>query len=180
MLFGLFPLIALIFRVRYLALLRHVADLMLIAFATRSTEAVLAPLMVRLERYGMERSIVSFTLPLGYSFNADGSTLYETIAVLFVAHAFHVPMNLAHQLLAVGIMAILTKGIAGVPSSSIVVLLAASQIIDLPAEGVAVLLAVDFIVDMARGAINIAGNSLATLVIARSENAFTSVAANIA
>ena len=173
---GLFPLIALIFRVRYFRLLREVMDLMLIAFVTRSTEAVLAPLLVRLERYGVHRRVVSFTLPLGYSFNADGSTLYEAIALLFVAHAFHVPMNFGQQMVAIGVLAILTKGIAGVPSSSIVVLLAASQVIGLPPEGAAVLLAVDFVVDMARAAVNIAGNSLATIVIAQSENAFNAAA----
>ncbi|MFE3779766.1 dicarboxylate/amino acid:cation symporter [Amycolatopsis sp. NPDC059090] len=168
----LFPLIAVIFRVRYVWLLRSVSDLVVIAYVTRSTEAVLAPLLERLERIGVRRDVVSFTLPLGYSFNADGSALYSSIAMLFVAHAFHVPMNIGQQLVAVGVLVVLTKGIAGVPSSSIVVLLAASQAIGLPAAGVAVLLAVDFVVDMARAAVNIVGNSLATVVIAKTEQAF--------
>ncbi len=166
------PVIAAIFRVRYVGLFRAISDLVLIAFITRSTEAVLAPLLQRLERIGARREVVSFTLPLGYSFNADGSALYSSLALLFVAHAFHVPMSVGQQLVALGVLMLLTKGIAGVPSSSIVVLLAASQAIGLPAAGVAVLLAVDFVVEMPRAAVNVVGNSLATVVIAKSERAF--------
>lgn len=167
-----FPVIAVLFRVPYFRLLREVGDLVFLAFATRSTEAVLAPLIDRLERFGAARRVVSFTLPLGYSFNADGSAFYSSFAFVFIVNAFNVPMSLLQQVAVAGLLVLLTKGIAGVPSSSIVVLLAAATTVGLPPQGVAILIAVDFALDMARAAVNICGNSLATVVIAKSERAF--------
>jgi len=167
-----FPLIALIFRVRYLELVTVIWDLFVLAFVTRSSEVVLAPLMTRLERYGADNSIVSFTLPMGYSFNLDGATLYEAVAVVFLAHAYNLPLDFAELVTIVGLLIVLTKGLAGVPSAAIVVLLATAKSVGLPLEGVALLLGVDFIVDMARTAVNVVGNSLATVVIAKSEGLF--------
>ena len=168
----IFPLVALIFRVKYWALLRYIWELVLLAFVTRSSEVVLAPLTERLKRYGADNSIVSFVLPLGYSFNLDGATLYEAIAVLFLSHVYGLHLSLGHQLEMIGVLIILTKGLAGVPSAAIVVLIATAKAIGLPLGGIALLLGIDFIVDMVRTAVNVIGNSLASVVIAKSERLF--------
>lgn len=168
----LFPLIAVVFRVPYVAMLRAIGDLVLLSFVTRSAEVVLAPLIRRLDGFGVDRAVSSFTLPIGYSFNADGATMYEALAVVFLAHAYGVELTVPRLLSTLLILMLLTKGIAGVPSAAIVVLFAASAAIGLPAEGVAVLLAVDFVVDMARTGLNVTGNALATTVIAKSEGLF--------
>lgn len=169
----LFPIIAVIFRVPYLAMLRAVGDLVLLSFVTRSAEVVLAPLIRRLDEFGIDRTAPSFILPLGYSFNADGATLYEGLAVVFLAHAYGVQLTLPKLITTLLVLMLLTKGIAGVPSAAIVVLFSASAAVGLPAEGVAILLAVDFVVDMARTGLNVVGNGLATLVVAKSEGMFT-------
>lgn len=170
--FVVFPLVALLFKVKYFELIKEIWDLLLLAFTTRSSEVVLAPLMTRLNRYGVHNSVTSFVLPLGYSFNLDGATLYESIAVLFLAHAYGIHLTVFHQLEIIGTLMILTKGLAGVPSAAVVVLLATAKAISLPTEGIALLLGVDFIVDMARTAVNVAGNSLAAVVIAKTEKLF--------
>jgi proton glutamate symport protein len=165
----IFPIISAIFGVPYLRLLRSVGDLIFLSFVTRSAEVVLAPLIRRLDDFGVDRTVSSFTLPIGYSFNADGATMYEGLAVVFIAHAYGVELTWPRLLSTMLVLMLLTKGIAGVPSASIVVLFSASAAIGLPASGVAVLLAVDFVVDMARTALNVAGNALATAVVAKSE-----------
>ncbi|WKX14416.1 dicarboxylate/amino acid:cation symporter [Streptomyces sp. NL15-2K] len=165
----LFPLIAAIYRIRYGDLLKSIAGLAGIAFVTRSSESVLAPLMGRLEAFGLSRSTTSFVVPLGYSFNTDGSVLYQAAALVFLANAYGTDTSLPALLLMVGVLVILSKGMAGVASASIVVLIAAGNSIGLPAEGVALLLGVDFIVDMARTGVNVIGNSLAAAVVDSSE-----------
>jgi proton glutamate symport protein len=167
-----FPLVALIFGVPYRPMVRKIADLILLSFVTRSAEVVMAPLITRLDEFGVDRSVSSFMLPLGYSFNADGATMYEGLAVVFLAHAYGVPLSLPRVVLAILVLMLLTKGIAGVPSASIVVLFSAAATIGLPGEGVAILLAVDFVVDMARTALNVTGNGLACMVVAKSEKLF--------
>lgn len=168
-----FPIIAMIFGIPYLRLTRAVSDLVFLAFVTRSSEVVLAPLITRLDRFGVDRSVSSFTLPLGYSFNADGATMYEALAVVFIAHAYGVDLTLPRLITTMLVLMLLTKGIAGVPSASIVVLFSAAATIGLPPEGVAVLLAIDFVVDMARTALNVSGNVLATAVVAKTEGLLT-------
>lgn len=168
-----FPVIAALFRVPYVRMLRAVGDLLLLSFVTRSAEIVLAPLIRRLDEFGVDPSVPSFTLPLGYSFNSDGATMYEGLAVVFLAHAYGVHLTVPKLITTLLVLMLLTKGIAGVPSAAIVVLFSASATIGLPPDGVAILLAVDFVVDMARTGLNVAGNSLATLVIAKSERLFT-------
>jgi proton glutamate symport protein len=167
-----FPIIAVVFHIPYLAMMRAVGDLVFLSFVTRSSEVVLAPLITRLDNFGVDRKISSFTLPIGYSFNADGATMYEGLAVVFLAHAYGVELTIPRLLSTMLVLMLLTKGIAGVPSASIVVLFSASAAIGLPAEAVAILLAVDFVVDMARTALNVTGNSLATVAIANSEGMF--------
>ncbi|MEF9915423.1 MULTISPECIES: dicarboxylate/amino acid:cation symporter [unclassified Streptomyces] len=167
-----FPIIAMVFRVPYVPMLRAVGDLLFLSFVTRSSEVVLAPLIERLDKFGVDRKVSSFTLPLGYSFNADGATMYEGLAVVFLAHAYGVELTIPRLVTTMLVLMLLTKGIAGVPSASIVVLFSAGAVIGLPAEGIAVLLAIDFVVDMARTGLNVTGNSLAALVIAKSEGHF--------
>jgi proton glutamate symport protein len=167
-----FPVVSIIFRVPYTRLLRAITDLVLLAFVTRSSEVVLAPMIKRLEEFGVASKVSSFTLPLGYSFNADGATMYEGLAVVFIANAYGVNLSISRFITVMLVLMLLTKGIAGIPSSSIVVLFSAAAAIGLPAEGVAILLAVDFVVDMARTALNVTGNALAALVVAGSEGAF--------
>ncbi|WP_067618377.1 dicarboxylate/amino acid:cation symporter [Alicyclobacillus acidiphilus] len=169
--FVLLPLIAAYFRIKYWKLLRTIWDLVVLAFVTRSSEVVLAPLTERLEQFGADNSVVSFVLPIGYSFNLDGATLYEAIAVVFLSHVYGLHLSIGHQLAIIGLLMVLTKGLAGVPSAAIVVLITTAKSIGLPLDGVALLLGIDFIIDMARTATNIVGNSLASMVIAKSENA---------
>lgn len=165
----IFPGIALIYRIRYVDLLKRIGGLVGIAFVTRSSEAVLAPLMGKLEAFGVSRSTTSFVVPLGYSFNSDGSVLYQAAALVYLAHAYGADTSLPSLLLMVGVLVVLSKGMAGVTSASIVVLLAAGKTMGLPPEGVALLVGVDFIVDMARTAVNVVGNALAAAVVDRSE-----------
>jgi len=169
-----FPIVATIFHVPYFPLVRAISDLILLSFVTRSAEVVLAPLIKRLDEFGVDRKISSFTLPLGYSFNADGATMYEGLALVFLAHAYGIELTVPRLILAMLALILLTKGIAGVPSAAIVVLFSAAATIGLPPQGIAILLAIDFVVDMARTAVNVTGNSLASLVIAKSEGQFTS------
>ncbi|WP_245606179.1 dicarboxylate/amino acid:cation symporter [Streptomyces himastatinicus] len=164
-----FPVIALIYRIRYVDLLKQIGGLVGLAFVTRSSEAVLAPLMGKLEAFGVSRSTSSFVVPLGYSFNSDGSVLYQATALVYLAHAYGADTSIPSLLLMVGVLVVLSKGMAGVTSASIVVLLAAGKSVGLPAEGVALLVGVDFIVDMARTAVNVVGNALAAAVVDRSE-----------
>lgn len=114
----------------------------------------------------------SFVVPLGYSFNLDGATLYEGIAVLFLSHVYGIHLGIGQQIAIIGTLMIMTKGLAGVPSAAVVVLIATAKAIGLPLDGIALLLGVDFFIDMARTAINVVGNSLATVVIAKSEKQF--------
>ncbi|GAA4325221.1 glutamate-aspartate/proton symporter GltP [Streptomyces venetus] len=165
----LFPVIAAIHHIRYVELMRSIAGLAGIAFVTRSSESVLAPLMGKLEAFGLSRSTTSFVVPLGYSFNTDGSVLYQAAALVFLANAYGADTSLPALLVMVGVLVILSKGMAGVASASIVVLIAAGNSIGLPAEGIALLLGVDFIVDMARTGVNVVGNSLAAAVVDSSE-----------
>ncbi|MGH3631719.1 MAG: dicarboxylate/amino acid:cation symporter [Sciscionella sp.] len=171
-----FPLVGRCFGVPYFAAVRRVSDLVLLAFVTRSSEVVLAPLIKRLGEFGVDPKMSSFVIPLGYSFNADGATMYEGLAVVFIANAFGIPLSITQLITAMLVLMLLTKGIAGIPSSSIVVLFAASAAIGLPSAGVAILLAVDFVVDMARTALNVTGNTLAALVVAKSEGSFNPAA----
>jgi len=169
----IFPVVGIMFRVPYFPMIRVISDLILLSFVTRSAEVVLAPLIKRLDDFGVDQKVTSFTLPLGYSFNADGATMYEGLAVVFLAHAYGIELTIPKLILAMFVLILLTKGIAGVPSASIVVLFSAAATIGLPPQGIAILLAIDFVVDMARTAVNVTGNSLASMVIAKSEGQFT-------
>ncbi len=164
--------IALLFRVPLRDFFNAVKTPASIAFATTSSESALPKAMENLARLGVPRRIVGFVLPTGYSFNLDGTTLYLSLASVFVAQAAGVQMSFGDQLFMVFILMLTSKGVAGVPRASLVVLLGTLATFKLPVEGVLLILGVDELMDMARTAINVIGNCLATVVIAKWEGAF--------
>lgn len=170
----IFPIIAKLFGVSWLGLMKSIGDLVLISFATRSSESVIGPIMERLEERGVSNSVVSFVMPLGYSFNLAGSGLYITTAVVFLSNAYGIEMGIGKLAAVIGILVVLTKGLSGVPSASIVVLTAAAASVGLPTEGIALLIGIDFILDMARTAVDTYGTPLAAVVIAKSEGLISS------
>lgn len=128
--------------------------------------------MQKMEAYGAPKAISSFVIPTGYSFNLDGSTLYQSIAAIFIAQLYGIEMSISQQVILVVTLMITSKGIAGVPGVSFVVLLATLGSVGIPVEGLAFIAGVDRIMDMARTALNVVGNALAVLVIAKWENQF--------
>jgi len=165
---------ALFFRVPVKRFLIAVAEPATIAFATSTSEAALPRAMEAMEALGVPRRIVSFVIPAGYSFNLDGSTLYLAIASIFVAQAAGIHLTLAEQLLMMGTLVLTSKGVAGVPRAVLVVLLATAASFRLPTEPIFVILGIDALMDMARTMINVVGNCLASVIIARWEGAFES------
>ncbi|MXN93251.1 cation:dicarboxylase symporter family transporter [Flavobacterium sp. Sd200] len=147
------------------ALLKRIASPLLIAFSTTSSEAVFPKLTEELERFGCDPKIVSFTLPLGYSFNLDGSMMYMTFASLFIAQVYGIDMPIEKQLLMLLVLMLTSKGIAGVPRASLIVVVATCGMFDIPAEGIALILPIDHFCDMARTATNVLGNALATTAV---------------
>jgi proton glutamate symport protein len=152
--------------------LRAVAEPATIAFATSTSEAALPRAMEAMEALGVPRRIVAFVIPAGYSFNLDGSTLYLAMASVFVAQAAGVSMNWKQQLFMVGTLMLTSKGVAGVPRATLIVLLATAAMFHLPEEPIFVILGIDAIMDMARTTVNVVGNCLASVVIACWEGEF--------
>jgi Na+/H+-dicarboxylate symporter len=141
----------------------------LVAFSTATSEAAYPGIMEGLQKFGAPRRIVSFVLPLGYSFNLDGSTMYTTFAAMFIAQAYGVHLSFGQQMLMMAMLMITSKGIAGVPRASLVVIMAVLPFFNLPLEGIALVLGVDHILDMGRSATNVVGNSVATVVVSKWE-----------
>lgn len=163
---------ALLFRVPVGRFLRAVAEPATIAFATSTSEAALPRAMEAMEALGVPRRVVSFVIPAGYSFNLDGSTLYLAVASVFTAQAAGVRMGWAQQLLMMGTLVLTSKGVAGVPRATLVVLLATASTFHLPVEPIFVILGIDALMDMARTTVNVVGNCLASAVVARWEGVF--------
>jgi proton glutamate symport protein len=159
-------------RIPFLAFVRAVREPFLIAFTTASSEAALPKALETMERFGVPKNIVAFVLPTGYSFNLDGSTLYLSLASVFVAQIAGVQMSLGQQLVMMLTLMLTSKGVAGVPRASLVVLAATLANFNLPLEGAAILLGIDQIMDMGRTAVNVMGNCIATAVVARWEGVF--------
>jgi proton glutamate symport protein len=164
--------IALMARVPIRRFLAAVAEPTSIAFATASSEAALPRAMENMEALGVPRRIVAFVIPTGYSFNLDGSTLYLSLAAIFVAQAAGVQMPLGQQFLLLLTLMLTSKGVAGVPRAALVILLGTVSSFNLPVEPVFIILGIDALMDMARTATNVLGNCLATVVIARWEGEF--------
>jgi proton glutamate symport protein len=164
--------VALLARIPIRRFVLAVAEPVSIAFATTSSEAALPRAMEAMEGIGVPRRIVAFVMPTGYSFNLDGTTLYLSLAAVFVAQAAGVPLSFGQQLLMVFTLMLTSKGVAGVPRASLVILLATVASFNLPAWPVFIILGIDALMDMARTAVNVLGNCLATTVVARWEGEF--------
>lgn len=164
--------VALLARVPVRRFLRAVAEPATIAFATSTSEAALPRAMEAMEALGVPRQIVAFIIPTGYSFNLDGSTLYLTLAAIFVSQAANRPLGLGEQVVLVLTLMLTSKGVAGVPRASLVILMATLGGFNLPIWPVYIILGIDALMDMARTSVNVIGNCLASVVIARWEGEF--------
>jgi proton glutamate symport protein len=164
--------VALFFKIKIGKFLKAIAEPVTIAFGTASSEAALAPAMQRLEEYGVPRKFVSFVLPTGMSFNLDGSTLYLSAAAIFVAQAQGVELSIGQQLIMMLTLMLTSKGVAGVARASLVILMGTIATFGLSDTPIYIILAVDVLMDMARTSVNMLGNCLATVVVAKWENEF--------
>ena len=176
--FGLLLLCSLLGSVAFLvigrrvwSLLRHIREPMLLAFGTASSESAYPKLLQQLERFGCDEKVCGLVLPLGYSFNLDGSMMYMTFAVLFIAQAYGIDMPLGDQLIMLLVLLFTSKGVAGVPRASLIVIAATLSMFHIPEAGLLLLLGIDQILDMGRSATNVFGNSIAAALVSRWEKA---------
>lgn len=156
---------------RVINLLRTVKEPIILAFSTSSSEAAFPKTMELLQKFGCKDKIVSFVLPLGYSFNLDGSMMYMTFASLFIAQSYGIELSIATQISMLLVLMLTSKGIAGVPRASLVVIAGTLATFNIPEAGLALLLGIDPLLDMGRSATNVVGNSVATAVVSKWENA---------
>jgi proton glutamate symport protein len=161
-----------IYNVNILNLFKVLRDEMILAFTTASSEATLPRIVSKMEKFGVSQGIVSFVVPTGYSFNLDGSAIYQAIGALFMAQAYNIHLSVMQQLTLLVVLMITSKGMAGVPGASFVVLLATVSSIGVPAQGLAFIAGVDRLIDMGRTVVNVVGNSTASIVISKSEKDF--------
>ena len=152
-------------KINFFHLILALKDILFLAFSTASSEAALPGAMKRLHRLGVPEATVTFVMPTGYSFNLDGSTLYSSAGILFIAQLYGIAMPIEQQLLVMVTLMLSTKGIAGVPGAGIIVVAATAAAFNLPTEGVAILLGIDRILDMIRTICNVCGNCMATVVV---------------
>lgn len=164
--------VMLMFRIPIMGFFRAIKEPALIAFSTTSSEAALPRAMEQVEAFGVPRRIVSFILPLGYSFNLDGSTLYLSLAAVFVAQAAGVDLTVGQEITMLLTLMLTSKGVAGVPRASLVILAATLASYNLPLEGITLILGVDALMDMGRTMTNVIGNCLASVVVAKWEGEF--------
>jgi proton glutamate symport protein len=153
-------------------LLKVLKDELILAYSTASSEAVLPKLMDKMEKFGCSKSITAFVIPTGYTFNLDGSTIYQSIACLFIAQMAGIELTIAQQITLVLVLMLTSKGIAGIPGASFVVIVSTLSTMNIPVEGIAVILGVDRIMDMLRTVVNVVGNALATIVMCKWEGEF--------
>lgn len=156
-------------RKRIFELIKRIKEPVLLAFSTSSSEAAFPKTMVELEKFGCKDKIVSFVLPLGYSFNLDGSMMYMTFASLFIAQSYNIPLDFGTQISMLLVLMLTSKGIAGVPRASLVVIAGTLATFNIPEAGLALLLGIDPLLDMGRSATNVVGNSIATAVVSKWE-----------
>lgn len=158
-----------LYKIRYFELLKSLYEPVLLAFSTASSEAAMPATIDTLKKFGISEKIVGFVLPLGYSFNLDGSITYMTFATVFIAQAYHIQLSMADQINMMLILLLSSKGIAGVPRASLVIIAGMLGYFNIPVEGLLLLLAIDQILDMGRSATNVLGNAVASAVIAKTE-----------
>jgi len=158
-----------VLRGRVFTLVNRIKDTMLLAFGTSTSEAAYPELLLELEQFGCSNKIVSFVLPLGYSFNLDGSMIYMTFASIFLAQAYSIHLTLAHEITMLLVLMLTSKGIAGVPRASLVVIAATIGMFNIPEAGLALLIGIDPLLDMGRSATNVLGNAVATAVVSKWE-----------
>lgn len=154
------------------SIIKILKDELLLAFSTSSSEAVLPVMMSKMEKFGSPKEVTSFVIPIGYSFNLDGSALYQSIVALFVAQMYGIHLSLSEQIILMVTLMVASKGMAGVPGVSIVVLLTTLGAMGLPAQGLALIIGVDRLLDMVRTCVNVVGNALSTVVISKWEHVY--------
>ena len=177
MLFFVFVVLGIVAKISgtsILTIIKILKDELLLAFSTASSESVMPRIMEKMEKFGCPRFITSFVVPTGYSFNLDGSTLYQALAALFIAQMYGIDMSIGAQISLVLVLMVTSKGIAGVPGVSFVVLLATLGSVGIPLEGLAFIAGIDRILDMGRTVVNVIGNSLAAVVMSKWEGQFES------
>lgn len=167
--FGILMVLCYILKIDFKKLFNHIKEPMLLAFSTASSEAAMPKTILGLERFGCPPRIVSFVLPLGYSFNLDGSIMYMTFATMSIAQAYGIELSMSQQVTMMLILLVTSKGMAGVPRASLVVIAGMLQTFSIPQEGLALLLAIDWLLDMGRSATNVMGNAVATAVVSKWE-----------
>jgi proton glutamate symport protein len=167
-----FGLVAKIFNIDFVRFVKMLKAELLLVFSTASSESVLPQLMEKLENYGCPKSIVSFVVPIGYSFNTDGSCIYMSLASIFIAQLYGIDMPLSAQITLILILMVTSKGISGVAGGAFVVLLASLGSAGLPLEGLAFIAGIDFLLNMGRATVNVFGNALAAVVITKWERQF--------
>jgi Na+/H+-dicarboxylate symporter len=150
-------------------LVGNIKDAMLIAFSTSTSEAAYPKVLLELERFGCNNKIVSFVLPLGYSFNLDGSMMYMTFASLFLAQAYNIHLSFEQQITMLLVLMLTSKGVAGVPRAALVVIAGTMPLFNIPEAGLALLIGIDPLMDMGRSATNVLGNAMATAVVSKWE-----------
>ncbi|MGM0803785.1 MAG: cation:dicarboxylate symporter family transporter [Bacillota bacterium] len=169
--------VAAMVKINIFTLIKILKDELILAYSTASSETVLPKIMEKMEKFGCPKAITSFVIPTGYSFNLDGSTLYQAIAALFIAQMYGIEITIAEQISLLLVLMVTSKGIAGVPGVSFVVLLATLGTVGIPLEGLAFIAGIDRILDMARTAVNVVGNSLAAVVMSKWEGKFNPIKA---
>jgi Na+/H+-dicarboxylate symporter len=162
-------LICFFMKIKFFRLLDHIKEPVLLAFSTASSEAAMPKTIESLERFGCGNRIVSFVLPLGYSFNLDGSMMYMTFATVFIAQAYGIDMTTGQQITMLLILLVTSKGMAGIPRASLVVIAGMLAHFNIPVAGLLLLLGIDQLLDMGRSATNVVGNAVATAVISKWE-----------
>ena len=161
--------ICFVLKINFIGLLGHIKEPFLLAFSTASSEAAMPKTIEALEKFGCPNRIVSFVLPLGYSFNLDGSIMYMTFATVFIAQSYGIEMSMGDQITMMLILLVTSKGMAGIPRASLVVIAGTLTMFHIPQEGLLLLLGIDQVLDMGRSATNVVGNAVATCVVSKWE-----------
>lgn len=164
-----------VLRKRVFTLVNNIKDAILIAFGTSTSEAAYPKVLVELERFGCSSKIVSFVLPLGYSFNLDGAMMYMTFASIFLAQAYNIHLTYAHEISMLLVLMLTSKGVAGVPRASLAVIAGTITMFNIPEAGLALLIGIDPLLDMGRSATNVLGNAMATAVVSKWEGELATV-----